>query len=173
MHCSKFIQLWPRILKDIIEKMSKMSYMYSCTQICKLPNSLQHGLCQGTLTPSNGTLMVSFILIVHPYSAGFGLVKMMVMMMIMMLPPWWWRGRSHWERWRGTQTTSQLRRTTHQQWPALLCCWGRDSYRDFCINRLTILASNWLTRSCLVHLIDVTLACEDSNSKLVEVCYCC
>ena len=22
-------------------------------------------------------------------------------------------------------------------------------------------------------LIDVTLACEDANSKLVEVCYCC
>ena len=26
-----------------------------------------------------------------------------------------------------------------------------------------------LTDSCLVNLIDVTLACEDSNSKLVEV----
>ena len=32
---------------------------------------------------------------------------------------------------------------------------------------------NWLTHSCLVNLIDVTLACEDANSKLVEVCYCC
>ena len=28
---------------------------------------------------------------------------------------------------------------------------------------------NWLTDSCLVNLIDVTLACEDANSKLVEV----
>ena len=26
-----------------------------------------------------------------------------------------------------------------------------------------------LTNSCLVNLIDVTLACEDANSKLVEV----
>ena len=26
-----------------------------------------------------------------------------------------------------------------------------------------------LTHSCLVNLIDVTLACEDTNSKLVEV----
>ena len=29
--------------------------------------------------------------------------------------------------------------------------------------------SNSLTHSCLVNLIDVTLACEDANSKLVEV----
>ena len=28
---------------------------------------------------------------------------------------------------------------------------------------------NSLTNSCLVNLIDVTLACEDANSKLVEV----
>ena len=28
---------------------------------------------------------------------------------------------------------------------------------------------HWLTNSCLVNLIDVTLACEDANSKLVEV----
>ena len=28
---------------------------------------------------------------------------------------------------------------------------------------------NSLTPSCLVNLIDVTLACEDANSKLVEV----
>ena len=28
---------------------------------------------------------------------------------------------------------------------------------------------NSLTHSCLVNLIDVTLACEDGNSKLVEV----
>ena len=26
-----------------------------------------------------------------------------------------------------------------------------------------------MTHSCLVYLIDVTLACEDANSKLVEV----
>ena len=29
--------------------------------------------------------------------------------------------------------------------------------------------TNSLTNSCLVNLIDVTLACEDANSKLVEV----
>ena len=32
-----------------------------------------------------------------------------------------------------------------------------------------MLVSNSLTDSCLVNLIDVTLACEDSYSKLVEV----
>ena len=38
---------------------------------------------------------------------------------------------------------------------------------------MAMLFSNWLTHSlthcCLVNLIDVTLACEDANSKLVEV----
>ena len=29
--------------------------------------------------------------------------------------------------------------------------------------------THWLTHSCLVNLIDVTLACEDGNSKFVEV----
>ena len=29
--------------------------------------------------------------------------------------------------------------------------------------------TNWLTHSCFVNLIDVSLACEDGNSKLVEV----
>ena len=29
--------------------------------------------------------------------------------------------------------------------------------------------TNSLTPSCLVNLIDVTLACEDANSKLVDV----
>ena len=32
-----------------------------------------------------------------------------------------------------------------------------------------MLVSNSLTHSCLVNLIDVTLAFEDANSKLVEV----
>ena len=32
-----------------------------------------------------------------------------------------------------------------------------------------MLVSDSLTNSCLVNLIDVTLACEDANSKLVEV----
>ena len=32
-----------------------------------------------------------------------------------------------------------------------------------------ILVTNSLTHSCLVNLIDVTLACEDAYSKLVEV----
>ena len=29
--------------------------------------------------------------------------------------------------------------------------------------------TDWLTNSCLVHLIDVTLACRDTNSKLVDI----
>ena len=32
-----------------------------------------------------------------------------------------------------------------------------------------MLVTNSLTHSCLVNLIDVTLTCEDANSKLVEV----
>ena len=32
-----------------------------------------------------------------------------------------------------------------------------------------MLVTNSLTSSCLVNLIDVGLACEDGNSKLVEV----
>ena len=32
-----------------------------------------------------------------------------------------------------------------------------------------MLVSDSLTDSCLVNLIDVTLACEDANSKLAEV----
>ena len=32
-----------------------------------------------------------------------------------------------------------------------------------------MLVSDSLTNSCLVNLIDVTLACEDANSKLLEV----
>ena len=34
---------------------------------------------------------------------------------------------------------------------------------------LPLSVTNWLTLCCLVDLIDVTLACEDANSKLVEV----
>ena len=37
------------------------------------------------------------------------------------------------------------------------------------VRSLGMLVSNSLTPSCLVNLIDVTLACEDGNSKLVEV----
>ena len=32
-----------------------------------------------------------------------------------------------------------------------------------------MLVTNSLTNSCLVNLIDVTLACEDAYSKLVEI----
>ena len=38
---------------------------------------------------------------------------------------------------------------------------------------LTNSLTHSLTHSRLVNLIDVTLACEDANSKLVEVCYWC
>ena len=34
---------------------------------------------------------------------------------------------------------------------------------------MVMLVSDSLLYSCLVNLIDVTLACEDANSKLVEV----
>ena len=34
---------------------------------------------------------------------------------------------------------------------------------------LATLVTHSLTNSCLVNLIDVTLACQDANSKLVEV----
>ena len=34
---------------------------------------------------------------------------------------------------------------------------------------MATLVTNYATHSCLVDLIDVTLACEDANSKLVEV----
>ena len=41
---------------------------------------------------------------------------------------------------------------------------------DHCLPwSLTHSLTDSLTHSCLVNLIDVTLACEDSNSKLVEV----
>ena len=37
------------------------------------------------------------------------------------------------------------------------------------VRSLAMLVSNSLTDSRLVNFIDVTLACEDANSKLVEV----
>ena len=41
---------------------------------------------------------------------------------------------------------------------------------DHCLPlSLTNSLTNSLPNSCLVNLIDVTLACEDANSKLVEV----
>ena len=50
----------------------------------------------------------------------------------------------------------------------LTICFYRTRVRS-----LAMLVSNWLTdwltHSCLVNLIDVTLACEDAYSKLVEV----
>ena len=36
-------------------------------------------------------------------------------------------------------------------------------------NSFTDWLTNWLTNCCLVDLIDVTMACEDADSKLVEV----
>ena len=41
---------------------------------------------------------------------------------------------------------------------------------DHCLPlSLTDWLTHWLTDSCLVNLIDVTLACEDTNSKLFDV----
>ena len=48
---------------------------------------------------------------------------------------------------------------------------GPESDHWLCLS-LTHSLPNWLTDCCLVNLIDVTLACEDANSKLVG-CYCC
>ena len=45
---------------------------------------------------------------------------------------------------------------------------GPESDHWECLS-LTDSLPNSLTDSCLVNLIDVTLACEDGNSKLVEV----
>ena len=45
---------------------------------------------------------------------------------------------------------------------------GPESDHWLCLS-LTNWLTNWLTHSCLVNLIDVSLACEDGNSKLVEV----
>ena len=56
--------------------------------------------------------------------------------------------------------------TTWEQcpaWPAT-----RYFYRTR-VRSLFTLVSNSLTDSCLVNLIDVTQACEDANSKLVDV----
>ena len=40
---------------------------------------------------------------------------------------------------------------------------------EFLFRSLAILVTHSLTKSCLLNLIDVTLACGDGNSKLVEV----
>ena len=45
---------------------------------------------------------------------------------------------------------------------------GPESDHWECLS-VTHSLTNSLTHSCLVNLIDVTLACEDANSKLVEV----
>ena len=37
------------------------------------------------------------------------------------------------------------------------------------LRRLSTIGKGHQTHSCLVNLIDVTLACEDANSKLVEI----
>ena len=39
----------------------------------------------------------------------------------------------------------------------------------YACHSLTHWLTNSLTHSCLVNLIDVTLACEDANPKLVEI----
>ena len=45
---------------------------------------------------------------------------------------------------------------------------GPESDHWLCLS-LTNSLTDWLTHCCLVNLIDVTLACEDATSKLVEV----
>ena len=54
----------------------------------------------------------------------------------------------------------------------MLCCFDDPFYRTR-VRSLATLVTDYLTdsvtNSCLVDLIDVTLECEDANSKLVEV----
>ena len=38
-----------------------------------------------------------------------------------------------------------------------------------CHSALAMLVTHLLTNSCLINLIDVTMACEDANPKLVDV----
>ena len=45
---------------------------------------------------------------------------------------------------------------------------GPESDHWLCLS-LTNWLTDWLTHSCLVNLIDVTLTCEDANSELVDV----
>ena len=46
---------------------------------------------------------------------------------------------------------------------------GKPLFYRTRVRSLAMLVTNSLTYSRLVNLIDVTLACEDANSKLVEV----
>ena len=58
-------------------------------------------------------------------------------------------------------------RTLCQERNAILCdLYGHVLTR---IRFLATLVTNLLTNCCLVDLIDMTLACEDANSKLVDV----
>ena len=45
---------------------------------------------------------------------------------------------------------------------------GPESDHWLCLS-VTLSLTDWLTDCCLVNLIDVTLVCEDANSKLVDV----
>ena len=47
-------------------------------------------------------------------------------------------------------------------------CFAFPFYRTR-VRSLCTLVTNQLTHSCLVYLIDVTLACGDTNSKLVVI----
>ena len=53
-------------------------------------------------------------------------------------------------------------------WQRLYVFIGPESDHWLCLS-LTHSLTDWLTHSCLVNLIDVTLACEDANSKVVNV----
>ena len=46
---------------------------------------------------------------------------------------------------------------------------GKPLFYRTRVRSLAMLVTNSLTNSCLVNLIDVGLACEDGNSKFVEV----
>ena len=59
-------------------------------------------------------------------------------------------------------------KNSHREKKSLNICYIVGKSRIFC-NPIIVYPCHSLINSCLVDLIDVTLACEDANSKLVEV----
>ena len=72
-----------------------------------------------------------------------------------------------------TRTTKQCQKFTALTWHWSLESRGQN-FRDSVFYRTRVrslftLVTDSLTNSCLANLIDVTLACEDTNTKLVDV----
>ena len=65
---------------------------------------------------------------------------------------------------RNIKFINNVKYTYVEVWKKSVIFIGPES--DHC---LPLSVTNWLTHSCLVSFIDVTLVCEDANSKLVDV----